>query len=81
MIEAQKQFEKMVASSCSQNFQNSCSSFPERLKEKSLWEKTMEFVEETDRIIQNMNKFSCPSDVQMTHESCYFENPASISSY
>ena len=29
VIEAQKQFEKMVASSCPPNFQNSCSSFPE----------------------------------------------------
>ena len=38
-IEAQKQFENMMVSSCSQNFQNSYSSFPEPLKEKSLWEK------------------------------------------
>ena len=28
-----------------------------------------------------MNKFSCPSDIHMTQESCHFENPASISSY
>ena len=67
----------MVASS----FQNSCSSFPERLRGKSLWEKIMEFVQKTERIIQNMNKFRCPSDVHMTHESYHFENSASISSY
>ena len=41
----------------------------------------MEFVQETERIIQNMNKFSYPSDVHMTHESSHFENPGSISSY
>ena len=41
----------------------------------------MEFVQETERIIQNMNKFPSPSDVHMTQESCHFKNPASISSY
>ena len=41
----------------------------------------MEFVQETERIIQNINKFSCPSDVHMTQESCHFGNPALISSY
>ena len=70
-----------MASSCPQNFQNSYSSFLEPIKEKSLWEKIMEFVQETERIIQNMNKFPCPSDVHMTQESYHFGNPASISSY
>ena len=51
------------------------------IKEKLLWEKIMEFVQVTERIIQNMNKFPCPSDVLMTQESCHFGNPASISSY
>ena len=41
----------------------------------------MEFIQETEQIIQNMNKFPCPSDVHMTQESCHFGNPASISSY
>ena len=67
-----------MALSCPQNFQNSCSSFPEQLKGKSLWEKTMEFVLETERIMQNRIDFLCPSNVQ---ESCHFGNPASISSY
>ena len=67
-----------MASSCPQNFQNSCSSFPEKLKGKSLWEKTMEFVQETERIMQNTIDFRCPSNVQ---ESCHYGNPASISSY
>ena len=49
VIEAQKQFENNMASSCPQNFQNSYSFFPEQLKGKSLWEKTMEFVQETER--------------------------------
>ena len=31
--------------------------------------------------MQNMIDFLCPSDVHMTHESCHFENPTSISSY
>ena len=80
-IEAQNQFENNMASSCPQNFQNSYSSFPALLKEKSLWEKTMEFMQETERIMQNMIEFSYPSDVHMTQESCHFENPASILSY
>ena len=71
----------MTTSSDPQNFQNPYSSFSEPLKEKSLLEKTMKFVEETERIIQNMNKFPCPLDVHMTQESSHFENPASISSY
>ena len=77
-IEAQKQFENNMASSCPQNFQNSCSSFPEQLKGKSLWKKTMEFVQETERIMQNTIDFPCSSNVQ---ESCHFGNPVSISSY
>ena len=70
-----------MASSCPQNFQNSYSSFPEPLQEKLLWKKTMKFVQEIERIIQNMNKFPYPSDVPMTQESCRFGNPVSISSY
>ena len=31
--------------------------------------------------MQNMNDFPYPSNVHMTHESCHFGNPASISSY
>ena len=81
MIEAQKQFEKMVGSSCPQNFQISCSFFPERLKGKSLWEKTMEFVQETERIMQSTIDLPCPPNVHTTHESCHFGNPASILSY
>ena len=48
---------------------------------KIIVEKIMKFVQETERIIQNVIKFPCPSDVHMTQESCHFENPASISSY
>ena len=70
-----------MASSCLQNFQNSYSSFSEPIKEKSLWKKTMKFVQDTERIIQNMNKFPCPSDVHMTQESCHCEKSASILSY
>jgi len=81
VIEAQKQFEDMMASLCPQNLQKSYSSFPEPIKEKSLWEKTMEFVQETERIIKNIIEFPCPSDVHMTQESCHFGNLASISSY
>jgi len=50
----------MMTSSCPQNFQNSYSSFPVPLKEKSLWEKTLEFMQETEQIMQNMIKFLCP---------------------
>jgi len=38
----------------------------------------MEFVQETERIMQNTIDFPCPSNVQ---ESCHLGNPASISSY
>ena len=38
----------------------------------------MEFVQETERIIQNTIDFTCPSNFQ---DSCHFGNPASISSY
>ena len=81
MIEAKKQFEKMVASLCPPNFQNSCSSFLERLKGKLLWEKTMEFVQEIERIMQNTIDFLCPPNVHTTLESCHFGKPASISLY
>ena len=61
VIKAQKQFENLMASSYPHNFQNSCSSFPEQLKGKSLWEKTMKFVQETECIMQNTIDFPCPS--------------------
>ena len=41
----------------------------------------MEFVQETEHIMQNTIDFPCPPNVHTTHESCHFENPASISSY
>ena len=81
MLEVQKQLENMTASSDPQNFQNSCSSFPEQLKGKSLFEKTMEFVQETKHIMQNTIEFPCPPNVHTTYKSCHFGNLASISSY
>ena len=71
----------MRASSYPQSFQNPYSSFPESPKGKSLLEKTIEFVQETKRIMQNMIEFPCQSDVHMTQESCHFGNLASILSY
>jgi len=41
----------------------------------------MEFVQETERIMQNTIDLSCPPNVHTTHESCHFGNLASISSY
>ena len=41
----------------------------------------MKFIQETERIMQNMIEFPCPSDVHITRELCHFENSASISSY
>ena len=38
----------------------------------------MEFVQETERIMQDTIDFPCPSNIQ---ESCHFGNPVSISSY
>jgi len=68
----------MVASSYPQNLY---SSFPEPLKEKSLLEKTMEFVLESERQIQNMFDFHYLPNFHMTQESCHFRNQDSISSY
>ena len=51
----------MVASSCPQNFQNLYSSIPEPPKEKSLWEKTMEFMQETEHMMQNYENFTFQS--------------------
>ena len=81
MLEAQKQFEIMTASSYPQNFQTPYSSFPEPPKEKSLLEKSMKFMQEFERLIQNMVDFQCLPNFDMTKESCRFENQASISSY
>jgi len=41
----------------------------------------MEFVQETERIMQNTIDLPCPPNVHTTHKSCHFGNPASISSY
>ena len=41
----------------------------------------MEFVQETEHIMQNTIDFSCPPNVHTTHESYHFENPTSILSY
>jgi len=71
----------MTASSYPQNFQNSYSSFTESLKEKSLLKKTMEFVQESEQLIQNMVDFHCLPNFHMTQESGHFENQVSISSY
>ena len=71
----------MTASSFSQNFQTPYSSFPEPPKEKSLFGKTMEFVQESERLIQNMVDFQCPLNLHMTQESYHFGTQASISSY
>jgi len=71
----------MTASSYPQNFQNSYSSFTESLKEKSLLKKTMEFVQESERLIQNMVDFQRPPNFDMTKDSCHFRNQALISSY
>ena len=58
---------------------NSYSSFSKPLKEKLLLEKTMKFVQESERQIQNMFDFHCLLNFHMTQESCHFENHASIS--
>ena len=40
----------------------------------------MEFVQKSERLIQNIVDFQCPPKFHMTQESCQFENQASISS-
>ena len=65
----------------STKFSKFISFFPEPLKEQSLLEKTVEFMQESERLIKNMVDFQCPSNVHMTQELCHFENSASISSY
>ena len=68
MLEAQKQFEIMTASSYPQSFQNSYCSFLEPPKEKSLLEKTVKYVQESEQLIQNMIDFQCPPNFHMTQE-------------
>jgi len=41
----------------------------------------MEFVKESERLIQKMVDFQCQPNFDMTKESCHFGNQASISSY
>ena len=41
----------------------------------------MEFVQESERLNQNMVDFKCPPNFHMTQESCHFRNQVSISSY